>query len=228
MRTRQWVAIAIAAASAVIVALLRAGVLANDRLVRVDRSITNWVVDHRPGWLVETMKVVTSLADARVTVPVIAIAVIVLLVRRRPSLAVALVVSTVGTSMLIHWGKVEVQRARPPADVQLVSARGFAFPSGHAGQGTALYLGLAVVTWLCTRRRSARVVAAMLGGCVALALGASRVVLGVHWTSDVIAGWTVGIGWLAVIVGVVTWWSSRSSEGSEELGGRATRPAYDG
>jgi membrane-associated phospholipid phosphatase len=215
---RQWAAIAIAAAAAAIVALLRSGVEANGRLVHLDTSVTNWVVDHRPGWLVDTMKVVTRLADVRVAFPVVAVAVIVLVMRRRLSLAVALVASTVGTSLLVHWGKLSVERPRPPVDVQLVSARGFAFPSGHAGQGVALYCGLAVVIWFCTRRRSARVAAAILGGCLALAVGASRVVLGVHWTSDVVAGWAVGVGWLALIVVAVMWWSARSTERDGEPG----------
>jgi undecaprenyl-diphosphatase len=185
-------------------------------LVRFDTSVTNWVVQHRPGWLVDIMKVVTRMVDVRVAAPVVTVAAIILLVRRRMSLAVALVASTVGTSLLIHWGKLSVQRPRPPVEVQLVSAHGFAFPSGHAGQGVALYCGLAAVVWFCTRRRSARVGAAIVGGVLALAIGASRVVLGVHWTSDVIAGWAVGTGWLALVVGTVTWWSARSTKSDGE------------
>jgi len=90
-------------------------------------------------------------------------------------------------------------RARPPASGWLVpDASGNSFPSGHTTVTTAGYVGLAVGVAALLRATWARVVVVAAGAAFAVAIGWTRVELGVHWPTDVVAGWTVGV--LAAVV----------------------------
>jgi undecaprenyl-diphosphatase len=90
-------------------------------------------------------------------------------------------------------------RARPPASGWLVAdASGNSFPSGHTTVTTAGYLGLAVGVAALLRSQWARILVVAAGAAFAVAIGWTRVELGVHWPTDVLAGWTVGV--LAVVV----------------------------
>jgi membrane-associated phospholipid phosphatase len=87
-------------------------------------------------------------------------------------------------------------RGRPPVDQALVQAGGYAFPSGHAMSSATFALALVVIAWP-TRWR---VPATILAATFALLMGASRVYLGVHWLTDVLAGWAMAA---AIVTGTV-------------------------
>lgn len=94
-------------------------------------------------------------------------------------------------------------RERPPAGGWMSSADGNSFPSGHTSVATAGYLALAmaVAALIASPRLRTMVVAA--GAGLALAIGWTRVELGVHWPTDVVAGWCVGVG--AACVALACW-----------------------
>jgi membrane-associated phospholipid phosphatase len=98
--------------------------------------------------------------------------------------------------------KLAVGRSRPPESGWVGTAHGYAFPSGHATSATAGYLVLAVLVagLMPTARRRMAVFSA--GIAVALLVGASRVVLAVHWPTDVIAGWALGAAVAAATLAV--------------------------
>lgn len=101
----------------------------------------------------------------------------------------ALVIAAITVGVTKHI----VNRMRPPAALHLVSERDASFPSGHATDATAVYLTIALIGAVFVLRRPlARVLA--VGGAAGLAavIGASRLVLGVHWPTDVLAGWALG------------------------------------
>ena len=93
--------------------------------------------------------------------------------------------------------KVVVERARPSVD-QLTGFSGYSFPSGHSAQAASMFAAIALVFG---RGRSVRVHALLAGVAIgiAVAVAASRVLLGVHWLTDVIAGLAVGWGWFAAV-----------------------------
>jgi undecaprenyl-diphosphatase len=94
--------------------------------------------------------------------------------------------------------KITFHRARPDLWPALVSEHTYSFPSGHATMSTVFYGGLAAVVFHQTERHWPRI-AVVAGALVAiLSIMASRVYLGVHWTTDVVAGFTLGIFWVAV------------------------------
>jgi undecaprenyl-diphosphatase len=187
------VAVAAAGAFAKLADELRDG----DAVARFDRTVGNWAIHHRTDALVSVMRQLTRLGNPPAVVAVVALVAVGLAVRRHVSAAVLLVSSSAGTAVLVGVAKLVVARPRPPVSGALVVAHGYSFPSGHAAQSVACYGALAVVAYDVVRGRRARVAVAAAAGLLAAAVGLSRIVLGVHWASDVVAGWTVALGWLA-------------------------------
>lgn len=188
----------------------------NGPVVRADRRVLGWMVDHRSAALTSVMRSVTALGDVRVVVLVGALAIAWLFASHRRDLTVVLVVSSAGTWLLVNAVKHLVERPRPPQAVRLVAAGGWSFPSGHAGQATATYLAIGLLGWLVLRSRAARWTALVAALLVAGAVGISRIYLGVHWSSDVVAGWSLGLVWLLVLLGVATY-TSRARRSAANL-----------
>jgi undecaprenyl-diphosphatase len=113
--------------------------------------------------------------------------------------------------LLTAWGgaiglysitKQVVHRMRPPTEIWLTNVgRTTSFPSGHATQSLATFLAIVLVGafWLPSARWPGRVIATAL----AIGVGCSRVYLGVHWVTDVSAGWLIAVAWVTVIVWLV-------------------------
>jgi len=118
------------------------------------------------------------------------------LVARRPWRAVRVVAASGGGGLVSRGLKEVFARERPGVD--LVEAAGWSFPSGHAVGAMIFYGLLASLVWCSTERRGVRAVAVIAGALVVGAVGASRVALGVHYPSDVVAGWAAGAAWLAL------------------------------
>lgn len=123
------------------------------------------------------------------------------LTRGRGDAALLLLVLGLSTLLLQLGIKAMVGRARPELWPRLLAARGGAFPSGHALAAATLYPALA---WLLSEGRPARRRALLtLAGLLACFVGLGRLYLGVHWPTDVLAGWllgaaqtTLGLRWL--------------------------------
>ncbi|WP_154675272.1 phosphatase PAP2 family protein [Parafrankia elaeagni] len=94
------------------------------------------------------------------------------------------------TGQLLRTGLATVMgRARPPTVDWITHPSGFAFPSGHTTTSALVALGVAAVLYRRARRPAARAAAVAVPGLWAFAVGVSRIYLGVHWPSDVLAGW---------------------------------------
>jgi membrane-associated phospholipid phosphatase len=186
----------IAALAAAFVAVLVA-VTSAGGILGLDHDVAASVARHREPWLTSAFKVLTWLGSSTVLVPV-ALAGGGWLRRKggswRPMLVLALTLAgAFGFSQLV---KHAVGRARP--DDRLVHAVGYAFPSGHATFAAAGWPALALLlaaAW--PARRRALVAAALV---VTAIVGASRVYLQVHWTTDVLGGWLLGALWLAIVL----------------------------
>jgi undecaprenyl-diphosphatase len=165
-----------------------------------DAHVHHWLVQHRTPWLSDVFRALTRLGNPGVIVVVTVVAVVVLLVVHRPRLAAFMVASTCGAALLVLSVKTLVGRPRPASIDRLVTVSGPAFPSGHAAQSIACYGAVAVVVVWLVRSPLLRAVVAVGAVALGLLVGASRAYLGVHWPSDVVAGWFLAIAWLSGLV----------------------------
>lgn len=117
--------------------------------------------------------------------------------------AVAMAATVIGGRLGLELLKFLVDRPRPSFDAHPVFVFSQSFPSGHAGNSMITYVALALFAVPEERRRSAVTAAIVL----ALAIGATRPILGVHWPSDVLAGWIYGL-----VVTSLAWALSRPRE----------------
>ena len=189
-------AVALFIAGGTVVALLAYLVRGNATLASIDSSAAAWGHDHATHASTRALTWVTDLGDWAL-VP-IGIVVLVFELRRVPNRYVipfALVV-VLGDKLITNVIKQLADRARPTLN-PAAAALGPSFPSGHSSTAAACYAGLAV---LVARGRSARVRALLAGaaGGIAVGVAASRVLLDVHWLSDVIAGLMLGWAWFAL------------------------------
>jgi len=151
-----------------------------------DRPITEAAVNARTGWLDGLARAVSRFGSTPVVLTVAALAAAAAWPRcRRLSLAIAVVALA---RPLVEFGFKElIDRPRPAGD-QLVRGRGPSFPSGHPFATAASWGLVPLVVALYTQRRTVWWTVAAAVWALAVAVAASRVWLGVHWTSDVIAG----------------------------------------
>jgi membrane protein DedA with SNARE-associated domain len=178
-------------------------VTGHDDAALADPHVTAWVVAHRTGWLTGILQVLTWLGSLAVIIPAGLAIGLYFGVRRRDRRPLALLTAAVaGAAGLWLIIKPLVGRPRPPAAIWIGHYTGAAFPSGHATQSAAFYAMLAVVlgAGLSFRRRAVVWSAAAL---VVAVVGASRIYLGAHWLTDVLAGYALGASWVAIVVAVL-------------------------
>ncbi|HYJ29733.1 MAG TPA: phosphatase PAP2 family protein [Allosphingosinicella sp.] len=151
----------------------------------------------RPPELTVAARILTELGGYRVLIPLAIAGAILLLVRRRYRSAALLLAITLGGRVLVELQKMQTARLRPVAHEHLVEVQTLSFPSGHAANSTMVYLSLAL---LLTTGYPRRAIAVWSAVWLAILIGASRLVLGVHWPSDVIAGWAFGLAWTLLLL----------------------------
>jgi len=159
-------------------------------------SALNDVVSGHPV-LLSVLRVFTHLGGSPINWLIIAVVVGWLLIRRLPWLALYAVVTGAGAAFLSPAVKELVDRARPVVDIAVAAAPGRSFPSGHAF-GSMVSYGLLLLVFLPVVPRRARVPVIAAAGALLVGVGFTRVALGVHYVSDVVAGWALGAAWLGV------------------------------
>jgi membrane-associated phospholipid phosphatase len=163
----------------------------------IDNSVAPWGATHATAFAHDVVQAVTELGGTTgLLIVVVTVAVIEMI--RRPSrwLPVFLVVVALGQPFVTNMIKDLLDRVRPTIDAGAASL-GPSFPSGHSAGAAACFAALALVVG---RGRSRRMHAALAGAAVfiAVSVASSRVLLGVHWLSDVIGGLALGWAWFAL------------------------------
>jgi undecaprenyl-diphosphatase len=169
----------------------------NPTVQRVDAVVQEWIGARRTPLTSAFFATISTVADPLGMSALVVTVIAVLVARRRFRLGAYLAITAVGGALLNQSLKLHYLRQRPDLKEALLGATGYAFPSGHAMSGTVILGALAYLASRSTRpwRSTSAALAAL--GTTALAIGISRIYLGVHWTSDVGAGFAAGLLWLA-------------------------------
>ncbi|MBZ9850477.1 phosphatase PAP2 family protein [Mesorhizobium sp. CA14] len=148
-----------------------------------------------PPWLEGAVRDVTALGSTTVLVLITTATILYLLLIRRPSTALFMFAAVAGGQVLSSLLKFEVDRPRPDLVSHLVNETSLSFPSGHAMLSAVTYLTLGSLAARFLPDRRTKVFVLCLAVLTTVLVGASRVYLGVHWPSDVLAGWCAGFAW---------------------------------
>lgn len=148
-----------------------------------------------PDWLGETVRDFTALGSYGVLITLVLAAMAFLLLARRHRQAIVLAVA-LGSGILVnHLLKLALSRPRPDVVEHLTNVYTASFPSGHALASMLVYLMLARMLVRERAEWSVHILAYGLAVLLAAVVGTSRIYLGVHWPTDVMAGWAFGLGW---------------------------------
>ena len=195
-----------------------------DGIALVDRPIVAWLAAHREPVLTTVMRTL-SIVGSPVSASAVAVIVCAALAwRSRTWLPVATVaIGLAGFALAVTLVKLEVARPRPPLPYAVMAVDGYSFPSGHAlGVTTAtLILAWTIARWLI-HSWNGRIAVWMTAIVIIGGVGFSRVYLGVHYPSDVIAGWLLGAIWAGALLTCAGLW------GAVRGGQRATTPSAQG
>lgn len=148
-----------------------------------------------PSWLVEAARDVTALGSVTVLGLIVLLIAGLMAALRRFGPACMLIAASLGGVGVSQALKAFFSRDRPELAWRLVEAHNPSFPSGHAMLSAVIYLTLAALIAHFAARRRIKVFAWVAGLSLTVLVGASRVYLGVHWTTDVLAGWALGAAW---------------------------------
>lgn len=177
----------------------------------IDDPVRNAVISMRSGWLTPIMKAITYMGNWQT---ITAICLVLLALRKtRITYGVPLSIGALFVSLANKGIKAIVMRPRPDQAMFLIEQGGWSFPSGHAIT-SMFFFGMLI--WLIrrnmTNRRLANILTVLLTIPMVL-IGVSRVYLGVHYPTDVLAGWCLGIVTIVIISRIVTLFSTFISTG---------------
>lgn len=158
-----------------------------------------------PPWFEASVVDITALGGFAVLALIVLLAVGYLGVLRKWGDAALLLGATLGGTAISEGLKVGFARPRPDLVAHIVETTSMSFPSGHAMLSAVTYLTLGALLARTQERKRLR--GYILGAAIAITLliGASRVYLGVHWPTDVLAGWTLGAAWALACWALAAW-----------------------
>jgi undecaprenyl-diphosphatase len=203
------IAIGFALAAGLVLGLLAALVRSQPTLNHLDRSVSAWGFDHRTPFSTHALDALTNLGNITVIVVLaVAVAAFEFIHNRNRWSALFLVVVLGGMELISTGVKDLVARARPSL-VPAAAHLGPSFPSGHSATAAAFWAATALILGRHLGRRR-RLLLAGAAVAIAVAVAGSRVLLDLHWLSDVVGGLALGWGWFALCAAV--------------FGGRLLRP----
>lgn len=182
------------AVAAAVLALLWLGMFIEGTGAADRALLAELYAGHRPG-LANAARVLTFLGGGYWVTPFVAVIALALALLRRPRIALVLFVGNSLGRLLVELQKYELGRVRPDLNPHLVNVTSLSFPSAHSANAVMTYVAMALL--LPAKPRLPWVIGASI---LALLIGLSRVMLGVHWPSDVIAGWSFGALWVLAML----------------------------
>ena len=165
-----------------------------EALYRIDQTVHRLLKGTLSGAIAQVMRVATHFGDV-LTAAFITVVLTAWFAYRKEKWRLLALFLIMGVGQAILWSlKWIFSRARPTD--QLISAVGESFPSGHTFTATVLYGFLIFLVWRYTKRPGVRLGATFSFSLIILLVGLSRILLSVHWVSDVLGGLSIGLAWL--------------------------------
>ncbi|MFE2579911.1 phosphatase PAP2 family protein [Streptomyces sp. NPDC059378] len=172
----------------------------------LDDTLHAWSLAHRPEVAVAVARALTATGTGVIAYLLAALAGV--LAGRTPRqrlTGVVLAVGCLATGQLLRYTvMVLVHRPRPPRQDWATRASGWSFPSGHTTTAT-LTAGLLILALTMSAPRGGTALRVAVG-CWGALVGLTRVYLGVHWFTDVVGGWLLGLGWLGLCLCAISRW----------------------
>jgi len=179
------------AAKLAVIALLVIAVTELSVVANLEIELMNSIHSLTTEWLTTFLLAITELASTEVILVGAAAAALALAAKEHWRGAVALILSVLATQAVVAVAKVLMSRPRPEEGGAAEHAAGFSFPSAHSASAVALYLMLALIAGSVLHKKLSWVAWVAAGLLVAM-IGLSRVYLGAHYPTDVLAGWLTG------------------------------------
>ena len=157
-----------------------------------------------PAWLEQIVRDFTALGGTAILTTITLAVAGYLILMHKKRMAALLLLAICGGLLLSTLGKTVFDRPRPdlvPHHAQVYTA---SFPSGHSMMAAVTYLTLGALLARIHKRRAVKLYFLGLAALLCIAVGASRVYLGVHWPTDVVAGWAAGAAW-AMLCWLIAW-----------------------
>ncbi|MCU7500657.1 MAG: phosphatase PAP2 family protein [Ignavibacteria bacterium] len=188
----------------------------DEMVIQALRDPDNYSKPKGPYALIGIMRDITSLGGATfVTLITVIVAIYLILEKKRRSLMLVLL-ATLGGGLLESILKTLIARQRPGALFQLMPEYSHSFPSGHSMMSAVVYLSLAVLLARIQKRRIIRIYVVIVALFLTFIIGISRIYLGVHYPTDVLAGWALGLAW-ASFVWLLSWKLELKDKSGKEI-----------
>ncbi len=177
----------------------------SESIVMLDMFVTHALFAFRSPELLNAFYICTLFAQTAVVVPVAALLSIFLWVERQRVLVATLWISLGMSAGTTFIAKVVFHRLRPDVVIRAIAENSFSYPSGHATAAVAFYGFLAYLCVRTQRSWSVKILAIAFAAIMIVLIDASRLYLGVHYLSDVLAGNLVGLIGLLIAIDITEW-----------------------
>ncbi len=168
-----------------------------------DERVLQWFSNHRTPFLDEAMLEITTLGAGLVLVMIVVIASVFLWQTQHKWSAYLLLLATAGGKLINTLLKIFYERPRPSIVESLTAVHSASFPSGHAMSSMVVYGSVAYLVGRLEPGRHLKYTTWIVAAIVIAAIGISRMYLGVHYLSDVLAGFIGGLAWIAFLVATI-------------------------
>ncbi len=178
-----------------------------DLIIRTDDFISHVFYELRTSYLIQIFLGFSFLGKAAVVSSVALLVVVIALWKKKQKYILPLLLTVAGTGLTVYLTKLLIHRVRPSGDIAYYLEETFSFPSGHSAVAVALYGYITYLLLKETVGRKLRTNILFTGIFLVFLIGLSRLYLGVHFLSDVLGGYLIGLIWL--IIGI--WLTENSS-----------------
>jgi undecaprenyl-diphosphatase len=170
--------------------------MSEGKTLQLDMAIRGYIHGLSSPWFTVVMRIVSAIGDIGRVMAATTIAASVLWLRNRRSGSVLLALTTFGGVILMWALKLLFNRQRPEPFFGIIAPKDYSFPSGHALVAFCFYGALASIVTTEQLGRGSRIVIWIAAAFMVLSIGVSRIYLGVHYPSDVVAGYLAALVWV--------------------------------